>query len=296
MLADAPAVVASLDAYAQATLKSAPAITLLAQGFLAPAIYQADLRFSNAAAASIPQAVLRAFGHTAYPSGFSLSLNSEALYREGEKLGLGSSAATCVACYLAFCEFLERKPSFQEVLDIHRSFQGGSGSGLDIAAAWYGGVITFAQGRAEAFAWPQELSVRIYWTGKAASTVEHLQSFSAWRKSNADTTALGDLCSAAEALTSKPDKDQLTHYVECLGRLDQAASLNIFTSSHQRLASAADSLDLVYKPCGAGGGDVGMAFSWNADASEQFAALDEQVAPFAQPLEHQFAPTHKSHG
>ena len=135
MLADAPAVVASLDAYAQATLKSAPAITLLAQGFLAPAIYQADLRFSNAAAASIPQAVLRAFGHTAYPSGFSLSLNSEALYREGEKLGLGSSAATCVACYLAFCEFLERKPSFQEVLDIHRSFQGGSGSGQDIAAA-----------------------------------------------------------------------------------------------------------------------------------------------------------------
>ena len=57
--------------------------------------------------------------------------------------------------------------------------------------------------------------------------------------------------------------------------LDQAAILNIFTQEHARLGKLAAASGVLYKPCGAGGGDIGIAF---ADDPEGLANFRQQAA------------------
>jgi phosphomevalonate kinase len=47
--------------------------------------------------------------------------------------------------------------------------------------------------------------------------------------------------------------------------------LGIFDAGHAELVSAADAAGLVYKPCGAGGGDVGVVLADNVAAIAAFA-------------------------
>ncbi|NIR97720.1 MAG: hypothetical protein GWN54_10245, partial [Gammaproteobacteria bacterium] len=61
----------------------------------------------------------------------------------GHKLGIGSSAAICTAVYGAFCELLGVGPSLTDALAVHRSLQSGSGSGIDVAAAYLGGSLRY---------------------------------------------------------------------------------------------------------------------------------------------------------
>ena len=53
----------------------------------------------------------------------------------------------------------------------------------------------------------------------------------------------------------------LADYCETLRALDKSAILNIFTQEHARLGKLAAASGVLYKPCGAGGGDIGIAFS-----------------------------------
>jgi phosphomevalonate kinase len=46
--------------------------------------------------------------------------------------------------------------------------------------------------------------------------------------------------------------------------------LGIFDAGHAELADAADAAGVVYKPCGAGGGDVGIVFADNNAAVTAF--------------------------
>ena len=73
-----------------------------------------------------------------------------------KKLGLGSSAALTVAFASAFASYigegfrLEDKGRWlKELLAAHRLFQKGVGSGLDVAASLYGGVISYVMGRGD---------------------------------------------------------------------------------------------------------------------------------------------------
>jgi phosphomevalonate kinase len=50
-------------------------------------------------------------------------------------------------------------------------------------------------------------------------------------------------------------------YTAALQRFDEVHGLGIFDAGHARLAERAAESGLVYKPCGAGGGDVGVALA-----------------------------------
>jgi phosphomevalonate kinase len=63
---------------------------------------------------------------------------------------------------------------------------------------------------------------------------------------------------------------QLRAYAAALRSLDDVAHLGIFSAAHQLLGELAEDHGVVYKPCGAGGGDLGMAFAIETRALESF--------------------------
>ena len=62
-------------------------------------------------------------------------------------------------------------------------------------------------------------------------------------------------------------------YGRALRDYSDALDLDIFGAGHDLLADAADDLGVVYKPCGAGGGDIGMALAHEDSGIEMFSAL-----------------------
>ncbi len=291
VLAGAPAAVMAVDRRATVTLTATPVPQwgFSAAGFLAAGVHTSTSALIDAPVCSLVNAVLQHWGEAGYAGatgrGWQYHADSTAFFRQGTKLGLGSSAAVGVATYRALCAITGRTPSLQEAHAAHHGWQGG-GSGLDVAASWCGGVIRYENGRAVPLSWPAGLYGSVLWTGHAAATRAHVQSFAAWRAEN-QTTALDDLCTMSRELFAVPEHSsdemlaRLAGYTEQLRVLDEHAALNIFTQEHARLATIAAHNEVVYKPCGAGGGDIGMAFSDDPERLEQFntAAHDEGFVP-----------------
>ncbi|MEM7001710.1 MAG: hypothetical protein AAF529_13055 [Pseudomonadota bacterium] len=272
VLAGAPAAVMAVDRLARVHLEMAEATRISAAGFLAPGIYTPDQHFSGLPAAALVEHIFRFWGYTHYPLQAAMYLDTSAFFSAGTKYGLGSSAALCVALYVGLAELLGRTTSLSEAMAIHRSWQGNRGSGLDVASTWHGGVIRFQRGRVEPFKLPKDLHWRLIWTGKQASTPAHLGDFNRWRD-NADTAPLKRLATQAEVLFENGvDLHTLANYIDALQALDAAAKLNIYTHEHARLATIAHRAQVLYKPCGAGGGDIGLAIANDRETLQAFIA------------------------
>ncbi len=130
--------------------------------------------------------VLQALPADALPSGGQAAFDTADFHHHGSKLGLGSSAALCVAVYAATCRLLQRPADHNEAQRIHRSLQNGAGSGIDVAAAWQGGLLRFqrsGEGVGEARAWelPPDLHTVFVWSGAAASPTAYLKLLQTWR-------------------------------------------------------------------------------------------------------------------
>jgi len=282
VLAGAPAAVMAVDRYAGVEIQTGTrAWRFSCRGFLTPAIYRTRAGFCDAPATAMVEAALKHWGIREFPAPFALTTDTRAFYHtNGAKLGIGSSAAVCTATYAALAELMDKTASLDDAIAVHRRFQRGSGSGLDVAASWHGGVIRFQQGTAAAWKWPIQLGWQVIWTGASAATAASLGRFNAWHAQN-ETALLQDLADAAERLFETPSLTNLQAYSDHLQALDASAHLDIFTPQHQRLATIAAAHGLVYKPCGAGGGDVGLACGKDRDALKAFAnaAAREQFVP-----------------
>ncbi len=210
--------------------------------------------------------------------------------QDGRKLGIGSSAALCVAAYGAVARLLGIPARFLTALDIHHRFQGGSGSGIDVAASWHGGTLRFqrcagTRQPVTVHPWPlpDGLQPQFVFAGESASTTRHVARFQHWRDGGGHDEL--DALSAASAALFEPGDPLklLASYVEALDALDRAAGLGIFSTAHRRLQHLALDAGVVYKPCGAGGGDVGAAFAPDGTAAARFARLaaDNGFLPLA---------------
>ncbi|MFX3657981.1 MAG: mevalonate kinase [bacterium] len=233
---------------------------------------------------------LRALPADRLPAGADLVLDTESFQRQGRKLGLGSSAAACVAAYGALCRLTGHQPALAEVLQAHAAFQGGHGSGIDVAAAWAGGLVRFQRPAGAApiltpWRLPAHIHLGFVWTGRPASTTDHLGRFERWRAAGAtaELTRLSD--SAAALFDAHELLPALAGYVDALKQLDDAAALGIFGAGHLTLTRLAHTAGVVYKPCGAGGGDLGAAFASDPDALARFAGLARDQGFLPLPLE-----------
>ena len=210
-----------------------------------------------------------------------------------QKLGLGSSAAAAAAT-AALVPVLSgrgvdsrsaREAIFRDAFQGHRVIAPG-GSGADVAAASFGGFVRFSPGnadstlpRVESVSLPDELTLRVVWTGHAARTSELIAQIRALEEARpADFRArMDDLREAAGSLGRALPSDDLratiiavTHHHEAMRALGEAANAPIVDAGLSRAADLASRFGGAAKPSGAGGGDVAIAFFSDADAAHAF--------------------------
>jgi mevalonate kinase len=192
-----------------------------------------------------------------------------------EKLGLGSSAAITVALTAALLS--QRGAATSTLLELavaaHRRFQGGAGSGIDVAAAVQGGVVVLDAAGPLAprrLAWPAQLHWLAVWTGQGASTTAMLSRLAEFRQREPAQSArcMAGLRAAAIAALAAWERGvagevltALAAYRDCLAELDAESGIGIITPAHRELAAHAAASGAVYKTSGAGGGDFGLAFA-----------------------------------
>ncbi len=235
------------------------------------------------------------------PPHLSLDIDSTAGFLGDKKLGIGTSAAVCSALTGALLatqklgqscsDAVSAREVFPVALAAHRAAQGGSG--VDVAASCYGGLIRFEinSTRATRFAFPMGVSFVAIFAGTSADTREHVARFDAWRGGGIPDALQALRHAASRVVEALPEParfmQQLHAYTVALKSLDEAARLGIFSAPHRLLSELAATFGVVYKPCGAGGGDLGMAFALkeNARALESF-ELAAHTAGFTRlPLE-----------
>ena len=240
------------------------------------------IRFATDAASKrwqLAGAVLAAAGLTD-ESGADIVIDSRALYSDGRKLGLGSSAAVCVALGRALNKAAGASFDMASLAALHRDLQGGRGSGVDVAAAWCGGFSAVTRTDAAldvaAMNGSSQAVLSLVDTGVASATGAMLARLSAWHASAADAdVAIAALCAAASAAVARwqsgAAQQAIAGYALALAEFDRASELGILSAEHRALAAIAASTGVAYKPSGAGGGDIGIAA---ADDAADLAAFD----------------------
>ncbi len=208
-----------------------------------------------------------------------IELDTEAFRGRGsaQKIGLGSSAALAAALTAAL---LGNTDVADIAIDAHRVLQGGAGSGADVATAVSGGLVEYRMhGRvARPLRWPEGLHFRLLWSGVTASTKDRITRYLAARRERAagrlaDAAAtMADAWSSADSvLAGFPD------YIAALRRFSVDHDLGIFDAGHDRLVDEAAEAGLVYKPCGAGGGDIGILLGRSPASLDDFAAAGRRA-------------------
>lgn len=198
----------------------------------------------------------------------------------GAKLGLGSSAAVAVALTAALASPLTGSELREAATRAHGEFQGGRGSGIDIATSTAGGLVCYRRNMdPQPLDWPPGLEYAVLWSGRPVSTTDRIGRLdlrSAGFRALVDTTIgvvpawqSGD---AGEALAS------LAVFAEGLAAFDKRERLGIFAAGHEHLFHMATSCtDLVYKPCGAGGGDIGIAVATSPESLARFTGQAQEA-------------------
>lgn len=212
-------------------------------------------------------------------------LDSDALSVGGTKLGLGSSAASTVALARALMPDADARAIYTRAQAAHRAVQG-TGSGADIAASAYGGVIGYRwlEGHGEVERMPVgRTRLMLVWAGQPASTIALVGRVKTWTQANPEAhAALMERIGAAaeqgiEAWRSGGDlRPAARATAACLDALGQQSGAPIVTQCHRQLSAIVEDLSVVVKPTGAGGGD--LAWVVGPDTATEAAALDRLTA------------------
>jgi phosphomevalonate kinase len=194
----------------------------------------------------------------------------------GRKLGLGSSAATIVAALGSRAVARGQDPRqppvratiFRSAREAHAREQGG-GSGVDIAASVFGGVLRYAltdkAPKIKAVEPPADLVLEAFWSGTSARTSDLLARVERLRSRARDHSALAALHLCAERAAAAIERGDTRGFVEdasaygrALAELGQAADAPIVPHAFAELGALAALGGAAFLPSGAGGGDMGV--------------------------------------
>jgi phosphomevalonate kinase len=178
----------------------------------------------------------------------------------------------------------------------HAKAQGARGSGIDVATSVWGGTIRFVRRGDEATVTPVTLpkgvQLTFVYAGRSASTPALLGKLRelAERDPKAHDALIGNLSSEAQAFAGAIDQNDaealiaaVERYRAGMARLGERLGAEIETAEHAGLARLAQRHAGAAKPSGAGGGDLGVAFTVGDEATRSLrAALSAaQLHPIA---------------
>ncbi len=293
VLCGAPAIIAAIDRRVRVDVRPADSggWRVVSTGFVEElAASKADV-FGAGATSSLGLVSHFLPAETA-PEHARLRIDSSDCYDGRTKLGVGSSAAVTVALAAALSNWRGTPLDLDTLIDGHRAFQGG-GSGLDIATSYLGGIVRFQDRKAETIDLPTGIHLGFVFTGSSTRTLDLVGIFDNWRtRTDAEPTLQAFLMAAENVAdctgNAQAFMDRLRQYIDSLSALDGHANIGIFGPGHQRASALASQLGVLYKPCGAGGGDCGVAIATDRDAIDRFLAdasffdlvpLSAEVAP-----------------
>ncbi len=235
-------------------------------------------RLPSPSAFSLVEEIWKNFDTAQWPP-LSLVVDTQEFSDEptGLKLGLGSSAAVSVALTAALQRIAANSDSPAKLaMAAHERFQEGQGSGVDIAVSLHGGLIEYRRAGAEVrpLGWPAGLHYRFLWSGQPAVTAKKLAKLGVQGAGN-DSMNLLIACSEKIATAwSRGDCRKILvsypAYIDALREFGVDHDLGIFDAGHDALVRLATDAEVVYKPCGAGGGDIGIALAESEDALQAF--------------------------
>jgi len=229
---------------------------------------------------------------TASITPFEAVLDTRAFYRESQsapiKLGIGSSAALTAAFGSAVASWAGRNDLLESpltwlghLLRFHREFQGGRGSGIDLAASLLGGIVEYRlddESNIETAIHvdlPEDLHMLFVWTGRSADTGDFLKRLSGEMSLDGGISEralhrIGDVAeTGVDALREGRTGsflEAVDQFCEAMDALGEVSGLPIMSDEHRHLLRLANEQGVHYKPSGAGGGDMGVAFA--ADPTE----------------------------
>ncbi len=267
VLLGAPALVLAVNRQASATL-----ITLKEGGWTINSSNFQSMTFDNlntlleSCELNLIRELIRSLpDKTALPKHAKLILNSDSFYLEGQKLGIGSSAAILVALAELLTHITQHRFTHQELIDLHNSLQKSQGSGLDVVASLVGGLTRFQNGTAVRVSFPAGLHMRFAFSGASAQTGSMIARFNTIVRSSKKTELATWKRLATNTVAAIHDLQtfltNLTALNEFVFNFDQETGLGIYTEPHQTALAIAKRTGVMYKPCGAGGGDTGVALS-----------------------------------
>lgn len=190
-----------------------------------------------------------------------------------QKIGLGSSAAGVVALtknILGHQGLKNPLQLFQLSHEAHKLFSGGMGSGADIAASIYGGVIGYQYIHNAPLV--QDVDLRKIWphlliihSGKPQSTKHFVEQF---LKSKEHASIIDNFNKETNKQTERllANLGEIDVFIEVLNHLfglmehlGNAIGIDIVSEEHRHIQRIAQSLNGAAKPSGAGGGDIAIA-------------------------------------
>lgn len=191
------------------------------------------------------------------------------------KLGLGGSAALCVALFGALRRYVGLEPpTVADVVAAHREAQGGRGSGYDVATSLLGGVVLYDghadPPTAERVDWPGGLFAAVLHTGRGASTIDLLDRVACWRNEDPDDMRaylgplLGETRDFIDAWLAGDVPRILTaaaQVQEELDAFDRAGEIGIYAGGQMQLLATIEDAAAIARTAGAGGGDCAWALA-----------------------------------
>ncbi|MDA0712550.1 MAG: hypothetical protein O2897_00990 [bacterium] len=197
------------------------------------------------------------------------------------KLGLGSSAAVlvCLAAQILKQNQLEtsNEAIFKLAFKAHREFNNQQGSGIDIAASCYGGLIKFQKNAESTSPVVTQLKPVIdlktlipVFTNQSQSTEDFLTKVFAWKSKSPQAYSdimqnLGEVGLELEKnICIKNDwkilVEIIAENIKLLTQLGEAANIGLITPNLTHLINLAKTYGGIAKPSGAGGGDMAICF------------------------------------
>ncbi|RKQ29083.1 phosphomevalonate kinase [Oceanobacillus halophilus] len=238
---------------------------------------------------------------------FMLSIKSELDDESGIKYGLGSSAAVVTSVVNAMLKiFLPEEPSKElifKLASISHVITQGNGSGADIAASTYGGILYYSSFQADwlrteyknaktvtelveknwtyfsvkTMEMPKDIYFCVGWTGNAASTAKLVDKILRLEENNPEQfyRFLEDSKFAVNKFYTGMNESNLSLVLEgvkenrrALAKVGEHANTPIETVQLSNLCNLAEQHGGAGKPSGAGGGDCGIAFMPSKEKAE----------------------------